>query len=531
MFGVETVSGRGAALTDMEPACTDGNPIAPPSGATAEGGAHSLARKTGLSAVASAIASGGGFLANVVVARVLGSTGAGVVAFAVWASGTAVLVFGLGIPQALTRYIANDTGQLRTPERTTLMRWYGSVILVGAFALVGAIVLLSRFGLASGVTWAIVVLFGAQAASTLDLAIAAGEQDFARIARRNVAGSVVQALGVSAGAVLLGSVGALLGYACGQAVMARRVPRFLGGTHGPFASPVRADLLWFAGTTWLAALVSLLTWSRLEFIFIARSHAARDVAMYATALSVVQLATQPVTLLSGALLPHFASLARKGADLAAASYKVSTRLLALIAFPLAFGLSATSFQLVHVLFGGAFDGAALPACILAPAAALGAVAAAGSSLVYASGRSRFIALSGIVIGGIAVVTFAIVIPRYGVVGASVARSAVQMLAVFAGLGYVRLRLRAAVPAREILLASGSAATAFIPARLLGAQLGQGWLSLAISGLVFATVCAVLMRVTGALRGDDAEALERIANRAPARYARVLQSGIAWIGGR
>jgi O-antigen/teichoic acid export membrane protein len=313
--------------------------------------------------------------------------------------------------------------------------------------------------------------------------------------------------------------------------MARRVPGLVGGHVNALAAEVRKDVLWFAGTTWFAALLSLLTWSRLEFVFLGSSHAAREVAIYAAALSAVQLATQPVTLLSGALLPHYSSLSTRGPGFAATSYELSTRLLALVAFPLAFGLSATSAQLVHVLFGGAFDQAAFPTAVLAPIAGLAAVAGAGSSLVYATGRSRFIALSGAIIGTLAVAAFAIVIPRYGVLGASIARAAVQLIAVIAGMVYIRLRLHAKVPVREVALAAASAAVAFVPARLVGAHVGLGWLSLGLGTLVFAAAYAVLVRITRTLRAEDAETLQRIASRAPRGCAGVLRVCICWVGGR
>lgn len=491
----------------------------------------SLARKTSLSAVASAVASVGGLVSSVAAARLLGPAGSGAVAMSVWISSTAVLVFGLGIPQALTRYLALEGRGSAVSVRAPLVRTYLVLVLAGAGVLVAALYASRVMGLGSTVSWSLILLFLTQAASTLDMAVAAGDQDFSWIARRNVIGALGQVLGVALGAAAFGPKGGILGYAVGLALMARRSPRLIAAAIEDRNGDRSTGAIRFAATSWVAAVVSLVTWSRLEFVFLERSFGAGEVAMYAAALSLTQLATQPVTLLSGALLPHFSELAGRAPSALATSYETTTRLLGLVAFPLAFGLSAVASPLVNVLFGGSFAAAATPAAIIAPVAALGAVAAAGSALVYASGRSGFIAASGIAVGAVAVVLFWMSIRSHGIVGAAVARGIVQCGAVLLGWLYIALRLGARVPIRALASAAACGAAAAVPTRIACTRLGVGPVSLLVGFLLFVTLYVTLVRVTRALRREDAEALVRVLSGVHSRWLRPVGAGIAWMGRR
>src|SRR4051812_46643343 len=64
-----------------------------------------FARNSVLAAVAGAGTMMGGFLSSIVVARVLGVEGTGVVAFATWVVTMAIMAADLGISGALVRYI------------------------------------------------------------------------------------------------------------------------------------------------------------------------------------------------------------------------------------------------------------------------------------------------------------------------------------------------------------------------------------------------------------------------------------------
>ncbi|MEN6450741.1 MAG: oligosaccharide flippase family protein, partial [Thermoguttaceae bacterium] len=171
-----------------------------------------LARKSARAAAASACSLFGRLGVQVVLARLLGSEGLGLIAYFLWLIETGVLLAGLGLPNSLTRYLAELLGRGESEQAAALARWihlrYLSITAVGA-AMLGVLYYRS----ASYAEWPsalpiLVLLFLLRSLENLNLAHLAGRQRFDLLARIYLISSVLQFAGVVVGVLCFGMIGA-----------------------------------------------------------------------------------------------------------------------------------------------------------------------------------------------------------------------------------------------------------------------------------------------------------------------------------
>lgn len=415
---------------------------------------ESLIGKTAWTAIASLLATLSSAATSVIVARTLSLASAGHTAYAVFVATTTAQLVSLALPTAAMRFLADPN------DRTGLWGWIlQKAALLAAAAAALALAFLYSTGAGGNVVALAASAFAAAAMlGQVAQAMLAGTQQFRRLAVANTIGAAIQIVGVTIGAHLAGSAGALVGQAVGQlaVIAALRGPAAVKGRASP---AVLARVRSYAFHVWIANSAAMLAWTRLELLFVERSHGATAVAQYSVALAVSQLATLPTTLLGTALLPHFTELVASQRDATARdTYRAVTRVFAALGFPACFGLAAISPLLVPLVFGNAFAGAVGPAFVLSAFSIPAIVSPAAGAILYALGASRLIAVISVVTGAAAVAAFAAVTSRLGILGTALARSLVQGAYVIALLWYASRALGTKVPGRR-LLASGSAAAA------------------------------------------------------------------------
>jgi O-antigen/teichoic acid export membrane protein len=454
---------------------------------------ETLAGKTSWSAAASLASGVGAAGMSVLLARLLGPTGAGEASYALWAATTMAQLATLGLPQAATRFLAAEEN---ADARRRLASWLIRRGALCAFpaGLLGAALAGSAAGHGTALAGGAGVAAAATALAVLAQGVLAGLQDFRRLARLAALSAVVPLGAVALLAQAAGPGGALAGFALAQVVLGSALG-FLGGGR-PEAGAMRRRVRIYAFDAWLAAGVSLFTWSRFELFFLERTAGAAAVAMFSIAVTIAQLAVLPVTLLGGALLPHLAELsAARETGLRDEAYAAATRLGAFVAFPLCFGLAAPAPALVPLVFGSDFQEGAPPAAVVVAAASLGAAATAGSALLYALERSRFIAGAGLGIAAISTAVYATVIPRAGLMGAALSRAGVQALAVAAGTVYIGVRIGVRVPLGSVARGACAALLAAMPGAAVvhagGARWGVVFAALAASGIAYVPLARLL----------------------------------------
>jgi O-antigen/teichoic acid export membrane protein len=462
---------------------------------------------------------------NILIARWLGPAGTGETAYLLWAATTITLVTGIGLPSALSRFVAEFSGsadrELPHAIAHWLARWH-FILAVGATV----IVTLARpfLGMSPGSAAAQYVFLAcipAYALASLYNAYLAGSQQFRRLGSVTILSTGVQITTVTIGVPYFGVAGAFGAYVAGAFVPAVLALCLIVVRKPLIELPLalRSRVRRYAVNSWAASLLSAFAWSRLEIFFLERSRSEHDVAMFSIALSMATLATQGPMLLAGALLPHFSQLSGTGqVDLLKRTYTGVTRLLGFLLFPCCFGCAAITPVLLPMMFGDAFRPAVPVAVVSIVFASIGATATAGSALLLATEKAWLITACAAVGAVLAVLSGLFVIPRWGPMGAACGRSAIQLIMVAMGVAFISRSLHCAVPFRAL----GRIAVASIVVSTLAfavvATLSPPW-SIAVAIPIAMLAYGALARPMNLLGLDEMARLRNLVRLVPSRLRR------------
>jgi len=484
----------------------------------------------------------GTFVSAVIVARVLGVSGSGTVAYAVWMVLMIAAIVDIGMSPAIVRYGSELRGQQQedTAERLAgrLVRVLAVPVLLAAGAILASVFLAGDFGgtwlprtgksgeLEFEVLGTLVALYVvAQAFASYNYAYLRGKQDFNTLAKLTLASVALQVALVTVGSVAFGIVGALAGYAAGQILPALAACRLLRAS-GRLDERLRERVGRYARYAWAANVANAFVWSRIEVFFLERYWGSEAVAMFTVALVLTSLAAQGPLLLTTGVLSFLAEKhGRSDVDALKEAFETGTRLLAALTFPACLGMAAIMPVLLPLIYGKAFADAVPAAIILAGAATVGATSIVATNLVQAVERSDFIFFSSAFGALVAVLAGFLLVPIFGVIGAAVARATIQVTMVMIGLWFVARYLGYPLPlvslGRLFLAAGVAASVAAASVLTVGGTLS---LLIAVPGAVLTYVIA--LRLTCALPPSDLARLAEVAAALPRPMAdfagRVLQ---------
>jgi O-antigen/teichoic acid export membrane protein len=433
------------------------------------------------------------------------------------------------VQSCVTRFVADLGGQGRVEEGRRLASWlyvrYLALTLLGAAGVSVAAMRTWRPAADAQVWIALMVCLVSQAMGAFSNAYLAGAQEFERMARVNLISSAALVVGAALGMVLGGLPGILLGYAGGSAV-----PAFLSCAllrrRTRIGRAMAARCLKYSALAWCAALVSACVWSRIEVFFLERYWGSREVAMFSIGLTLSALATQGPMLLSSALMPHFAQSAGASTMADRVTYAKATRLLAALLFPLSLGTASLLPALLPVMYGAAFE-PAVPNAMVLVAFSFVSLMNVGSALVYASGRSWFVAASGFAGAVLSLLGCALVIPVWGAWGASLSRSAVQSVMAIVGTWYIHRHLGCPAPLRVLGKLFGASLMAALSSYAV-IHSNPSLPAIALAVLAAVVVYLAMLRLLRALEGEDAESLRSALGRMPTALSAPACGLLGWL---
>lgn len=475
----------------------------------------SLAHNTLHGAIASLSVVLGGFLSNVLVARMLGVEAAGVVAFATWAITVGAMLGDLGVPGALARYLPDLGSRGLNDEANGLVRWMSRRNLAGA-AVICLWFLSFAFWTrprASGIQtenqpafWALVACACLlQTIAGLTNGYLRGTKNFALLARLSLASAVLQIAATIVGALLFGALGALVGAiatAIMPALMMRRILRISGEVPPELKQRVRR----FALESWAGYLVTGFAWARMEVFFLHMSWGSRSVALFAASVTLANLATQGPLLLTNALLPYLSQQQRHSADRSPqATYATSMRLLAFLIFPACLGAAAIAPSLVPAIYGKDFAGAVPGAMILLCGASVTASCSVGFIYLLAMERTRFVFATGGIAALAVIVCGLTLVPTFGVMAAATARAVIQATTSVITIWYLGRYLDCPTPLPD-LARIGAAALICAGVAFVCVTLVHGPAGIVVAVLAGACVYGAAARLLKILPKSDAERL-------------------------
>lgn len=405
---------------------------------------------------ASLITTFGGFASSLVLARTLGVEGAGVVAYGIWISTTAVTLASAGVPFTLARYLPELTARGDEAEAKRLNAFLLKPYLLFSFAapalMLGYAFYKSGRPEADGDLWLwIMIASCALTQSVADFArgYMRGMQKFDNIVMASFIATLCQPVAIALAGWRFGPTGALAGYAIGNCI-----PSCLILAVPWPAEPITSDLRWrvlrCAGFRWAGEITAAFVWSRLEVFFLHLWCGSASVGLFSAGLTLANFAAQLPIMLTWGLIPHFSErVARKDFIGLRRDLATGTRVIAFILLPMCLGAAAIMPALIPLLFGPNFAGAVGFSILLVCGAGLAAATAVVWNVIWAMERTDvelFISLVGALI---AVVADFALIPNYGVFGAAVSRVAAQTMVSALAVVFLIWRLGVAPPFADL----------------------------------------------------------------------------------
>jgi O-antigen/teichoic acid export membrane protein len=369
----------------------------------------------------------------VILARKLGPESFGLFVFMQWIIDMTFMVFSVGLSGVATRFFPQYVGK-EAEDISSFNYWFFragvfSTLLTGCFAGL-AVYLYSDFRNFAGVA---AIMFLAAATSILAL-LGARAQGLFQFKRNAVSSAIFVVVALS-GLVLLQGRGDLLAVVVIMGAANLTAGIFLAfsirsqGTVSrpvPLAKPHSEQIFRYATNAWVTSITASLVWARGEIPVVKSYLGDASVGYYSIGLTLSGIINQGVALFTGALWPQIArAWDNENKNELAQFSSVVTNLLMLIAGLAAGFIICFAPYVVTLLFGEKF----LPSSSLVLILALGALGLTSGCAhlviqVATDGKfARDITIAGAVfLYGAAF----ILIPRFGIEGAAVARSATQI---------------------------------------------------------------------------------------------------------
>ncbi|MDX3924234.1 MAG: lipopolysaccharide biosynthesis protein [Shinella sp.] len=390
-----------------------------------------------------------GFLVSIIVARLLGPSGSGTVAFMMWLAVSACAIADLGMPQTVLRYVA---GLAQDEERRAVVnaafRRFSRA--VGAVFALAAAYALYRFSHADAGGWlwsAVAVLFVAYALAAFSTAAARGHNRFGETAASTVIGGLIQIPLVFAGAWFFGPAGALAGMLTKYLPQALRLGRYVDFRRAGTAAALAPDMRSYGRHMWLSDMIDIVALSRIEFLILGFFLSATEIGYFAVAIVFAGLIGQFALQLSPALIVGFSAEPPDGgqAESDATLYASSIRLIALVFLPVGLGGAAVIPALLPPVFGEDFRPATSAATTLLAFSALMGFSVVPWSYLAARGHGKSLMITTSFSAAAIMLMLLVAIPAAGVPGAAVARAATETLSLGMLLMIVRAKGGPAFP--------------------------------------------------------------------------------------
>ena len=474
---------------------------------------------------------------SVAVARVIGPVRLGYYIYMMFMVNLAgrLAAFGPGAAarKYLSEYLARDDRGMARLVFFTMLRW--NVQLACGFAAVGWVLIFALEDSANRLVASILVasLIGGVVnivASQTNMAA----ENFAR----NVPASFV-ALAIYASTVILtlvfdlGPVGLAVALLLRRTVemflrlqpairWARQLPRI------PAPPDLARRMMTFSGQGLAIAMLVIVVWDRSELVFLRHFCRIQEVTFYSVAFSLTETLLLLPTAIGAAVSARF--MAEHGRTQAIGDLASSPiRFMALLIFPMYVGLACLSEPAVRMFYGASYVPAipvmAISLVLLIPKAFYWFPSAA----LQAADRQGLMFRWLLAVAALNLSLDALLIPRYGAIGAAVANGIAQPTAVIvlslAASRVCKVKLPWSALGATLCTAGAMGGAVYLAVRQLPPPAAM------VAGpLLGVAVYLVLLRVTNACRPDDLIFLRQFERRIPPRLWRVCMSFLEWLAG-
>jgi O-antigen/teichoic acid export membrane protein len=418
----------------------------------------SLVRNTAWYALVTGVGLVSGLVMSVILARGLGPALMGYLSYVTWAERTLTAVATLGYTFATVRYTAEAFARGDVSRAWGVVRLFmRRQVVTTALVTVVAVPIVLAFAapeLKAPLLVVVATLFLITIESIYTHALQ-GAQRYDITARTSTIKMALQllvavlAIHLGAGlAMLIAGMGLTLVVSC--LIQRRRVLEIYEGSASAAPAPMTSDVRAYLLPLSIVAVLDAIVWDRSEVFFLGLYASSEDIAYYSLAFGLATRIMIIPAIAVGALLPAFSALHGAGdPEEFGRLYKGVLRYVALVGAPLAAIVAALAPSLVVWLYGDAYLPAASLVGVLAAVALLSALRQVAWAALRAVGDRRCALTATAVAAAVNIGLAALLIPRWGTVGAVVANAAAQITAtVWAFVGMASVH-RAGFPILDI----------------------------------------------------------------------------------
>lgn len=214
--------------------------------------------------------------------------------------------------------------------------------------------------------------------------------------------------------------------------------------------PIRwPDFVRYALFSWLSALITLLVWSRLEFLVIRKYFGSDVIGPYAMCLSLTSIVQSIMSVNSSHILYKFSQWYDAGnIEEARDFYRSAMKVFGGLIIPISVVFSLSSPHLVPLIYGEKYKVGYLTPMILTFASVC-SLASICSSLFYAFHRLKFQFLNGISMFILFISLLFAFVPKLGLSGAAICKFIVYFISFSTFLSYIRISLKFRFPFKSI----------------------------------------------------------------------------------
>jgi O-antigen/teichoic acid export membrane protein len=460
---------------------------------------------------------------SAIIARTLGPTNMGVYGYATWIVGTLGILANLGLPGALTKYIAEymGSGDLATAARVGKGLLLTQLIIATSVSGLMACFMLFHTPYQDIIGIAAILLL-VQALQQSVTSALAGIQRFDRLALISLYVALASVASIAVAAFLHAGVTGMLwatviGPAAAILMSYRDINKFLLKSPQSASPPVSGAsdpfrrIRKFSLTVSYILLVDAIVWQRSEILFLKAYSTVAQIGFYTIAYSMASKLNDITGTFSTTLMPLYAeTYGRNGLRDVGLVFANAAKYLQMLMVPLCLLGIAVARPLVLMIYGPQFLSVALPLQILLASLPIICIGVVISPVLYGVDKQSFIAKYGTVVAVLNIVLDLVLIPKYAAVGAAYANCAAQIAGVVGGAFYVIRYVGVTFPWKSSARIYAAAAVAVAPAAYVGsyahspAQIVPLMEAIAAAGLLYVTVLIVI----GELGRQDLNLLKR-----------------------
>ncbi|QLF68529.1 lipopolysaccharide biosynthesis protein [Peteryoungia desertarenae] len=487
----------------------------------------SVVRNSILNLVSAIISMASGFIAAVVVARLLGAEGAGVTAFGFWVASCAAVICDRGYPQGILRFAARSDTQSaqRAFIRYSFTRFIPILVIAFAAACILSFAGKAWTDQADLYVWlAIAVLFLVYGLSNFSLSAARGSGDFYRPARNTILGSILFVPLSVIGALTIGPAGAILALASRYMPQALQLSALIAGNreeHDGSAIVPDKEFRDYRRQMWINDVIGIIALSRLEYLFLLILATKTDMGYFAVAIAFAGLVDQLAMQLSSPLVVTFSLDQRRRSNGAWLG-------VAFLFVPIAMGGSAIAHLLVPLVYGPEFADTGSAAAVMLLAGGMSALQIVPWTYLAAKGHAMALTRVMIISAIVTSIAAPIAILMDGVYALAWSRLLVESVILGILIFYARKKenMRPPVCLLAKMVVSGVASAIAAFAITL-------WIP-TVTGISLAIICGAVsflltVKLTGAVPRDELSQLFQLMDgRDQNRLAHCLKSSLLCI---